>query len=110
MIPNHLVLAGIGGLVVVLSIPLILGMVPRNPFYGIRIPKAFESDESWYDINAYGGKLLLVYGVVLLVFAGVTRDIAPSPRDPLSVVYVAGPLLLVFVVLGAVVAHARRLP
>jgi hypothetical protein len=29
-----------------------------NGAYGIRIPAAFESEQRWYDINAYGGRKL----------------------------------------------------
>ena len=27
-----------------------------NHLYGIRIKKSFESEDSWYKINEYGGK------------------------------------------------------
>ena len=110
MIPNPLALGMIGGVIVLLSIPLALRLVPRNHVYGVRIPKAFQSEEAWYEINAYGGRLLLVYGALLLLFATLSRDSAPSPRSIWSVAYVGLPLLCVFLVLGRVVAYARRLP
>ena len=90
------------------SIPLALRLVPMNRLYGVRIREAFESDERWYEINAFGGRLLVVYGLLLLGFAYATRDAAPPPRSAWSVAYVVGPLLPVFLVLAAVTAHARR--
>jgi|ERR1700730_3518103 hypothetical protein len=56
------------GLVFILtSIPLQLGKIPPNSFYGIRIPKAFQSTELWYKVNAVGGGILIAYGAVSLV-------------------------------------------
>ena len=63
-IPIPYVHGGIGILTVLLSIPLILRIVPMNRVYGIRIRKAFISPHNWYAINAYGGKLLLAFGLV----------------------------------------------
>lgn len=41
-----------------LSLPLIFRKVPMNHFNGIRLRASFESEERWYDINAYGGRQL----------------------------------------------------
>lgn len=60
----------VAGIVAILvSLPLIRGQVKRNPWYGIRIRAAFESDERWYAINRYGGTLLRRWGVVICVVA-----------------------------------------
>ena len=47
------------------AIPLVLGKVGRNPWYGVRIPASFESDERWFEINHYGGRLLLAWGMTI---------------------------------------------
>lgn len=60
-------LAGIVAIAV--SIPLIRGKVKMNPWYGIRVPAAFESEERWIAINRYGGTLFLRWGVVICVIA-----------------------------------------
>ncbi|HWL54953.1 MAG TPA: SdpI family protein [Chthoniobacteraceae bacterium] len=49
------------------SIPLILRKVPMNDSYGVRFPQAFKSQEAWYEINAYGGKMLLLSSLPVLV-------------------------------------------
>lgn len=64
---THLVVASI---IIVSAVPLIKRKVRMNPWYGVRIPAAFASEERWYDINAYGGRLLLVFGVVFALTAG----------------------------------------
>ena len=108
-IPAYLVHRGIGVLLALIAIPLILRLVPRNRHYGIRIPKAFQSDEDWYDINAFGGWLLFLYGALLFAWGFVGRDLAPPPTSPLTVFYVIGPLLLLVPVLAIILAYARRL-
>ncbi len=110
MIPAVVVHCGLGAFFAVLSLPLALRVVPMNRWYGIRIPKAYESEENWYEINAYGGKLLLVYGLALVAFGYLARDAAPPPSSPWRAVYVAGPLILVFPVLALIIYFARRLP
>ena len=48
-----------GGLLMFfISLPLIYRKIPMNHLYGIRIPASFKSEQSWYDINAYGGRKL----------------------------------------------------
>ena len=110
MIPPIVVHCGFGGLLAVLSLPLVLRMVPMNRVYGIRIAKAFASDSNWYDINAYGGKVLMAYGVALFAFGLLARDWAPPSSSILSAVFIVGPLILVFPLLGLISAHGRRLP
>jgi uncharacterized membrane protein len=110
MIPPVVVHCGFGVLASVLSVPLVLRKVPMNRAYGIRIPKAFTSDSNWYDINAYGGKLLLAYGLALVAFGVLARDSAPPPTSIWTAVFIVGPLVLVFPILALISAYARRLP
>jgi SdpI/YfhL protein family len=110
VIPPIVVHCGFGSLLAVLSLPLVFRKVPMNRAYGVRIPKAFESERSWYAINAYGGRLLLVYGLLLVLYGWMMRDSAPPPSSLWTAPFVVGPLLLVFPILGLVNAYARRLP
>jgi hypothetical protein len=50
-----------------ISYPLIKGSVKMNYWYGVRFPQSFYSDESWYKINAYGGRVLTIWGFFLVV-------------------------------------------
>ena len=99
----------IGVLMIVLAIPLILRKVPMNHVYGVRIRRAFASERNWYDINAYGGKLLLVYGIVLGVYGVAARRFAPDAKSIWSLVYVVAPLLLVVPMIMMIMRYSSTL-
>ena len=110
IVPIPSVHAGIGALLSVIAIPLILRRVPMNHLYGVRIPKAFISSENWYEINAYGGKLLFGFGLFLLAVGWLGRDLAPPPTNPWAPVWLVVPLLGFVPVIARITAFARRLP
>lgn len=110
MVPIPDVHMGLGILIVLVSIPLVLKIVPMNHAYGVRVRKAFVSDRNWYEINAYGGKLLVVFGLFLIAFAHFTRDMAPAPRSPWAPVYMVVPLLAILPILARIKAFASRFP
>jgi len=110
VIPPILVHCGFGGLLAAGSLPLVLRLVPMNRLYGIRIPKAFASESNWYAINAYGGRLLMVYGMAVFAFGLLARHAAPPPASIWTAVFIVGPLLLAVPLLGLIRAYARRLP
>jgi uncharacterized membrane protein len=56
-----------GIIVIAVSLPLIKRKIKMNTFYGFRIKAAFESEQLWYDINAYGGRMLIRFGSVILI-------------------------------------------
>ena len=62
----HLLVAVI---VLVAAVPLIRRQVKMNHWYGVRIPAAFVSETAWYDINAYGGRLLWRWGWAIMITA-----------------------------------------
>ncbi len=109
LVPPAYVLGGVGLLTSALAVPLALRKVPMNRGYGVRLPQAFASEENWYAINAYGGRLLLGFGLLLLAFAVLTRDVAPAATDPLAPVYMVVPLLGLVPVVVLVKRFARRL-
>ncbi len=59
----------LGVLSIGVGLPLYWNKIPPNPFYGIRIPKALESEESWYTINHVGGKKIVVAGIYFIMLA-----------------------------------------
>jgi hypothetical protein len=56
-------------LVIVAALPLFGQKVRMNRWYGVRIPEAFTFDARWFEINRYGGKLLVVWGIVIAATA-----------------------------------------
>lgn len=62
---------------IVAALPLIQRRVKMNHWYGVRIPAAFASDEAWYDINRYGGRLLLRWGLSIAATALIGTFVTP---------------------------------
>lgn len=56
-----------GLLLIFLSGPLIMGRVPRNGWYGFRVPKTLSSDKIWYPANRYAGYQLLYAGRIIVL-------------------------------------------
>jgi uncharacterized membrane protein len=70
-----------GALLAGLAVPMIMKKIPPNGFYGFRVKKTMENPETWYLVNVYSGKWLLVTGIVLEIAAtgfyfipGITLD------------------------------------
>lgn len=110
IIPIPYVQMGLGTMIAVFSIPLVMRKIPMNHLYGIRIKRAFSSDKNWYDINAFGGKLFLAFGVALFAFGYLLREQAPSPRSIWAPVFLVIPLLLLIPIVILIGAYARSLP
>ena len=65
-------LAILGAVLSGLSIPLALGKVSRNAFYGIRTPRTMHGPMSeWYATNKKGGLALSVVGGILFLVGAV---------------------------------------
>jgi SdpI/YfhL protein family len=56
----------IGPVLILLSVPLMLRWVPRNRFYGLRIPSTLRNESVWYDVNALCARHLLLLGLFLV--------------------------------------------
>ena len=110
IVPIPFVHAGLGVLVILVSLPLVLRMVPMNRVYGIRVSKAFASEQNWYQINTWGGALFLALGLFLVAFSYVTWDIAPPPTSLWAPVFLVVPLFAIIPVIVLIKALVRRLP
>ena len=56
----------LGPILLVLSIPLALRWVPRNPLYGFRVPATLRDDKIWYDINARSARQFGLLGALMV--------------------------------------------
>jgi hypothetical protein len=55
-------------LMILLGIPLVLGLVPKNWLYGMRTPRTlFSSDDVWYMQNRITGVAMVAIGLVWAV-------------------------------------------
>jgi hypothetical protein len=66
-VKTAITLVCLGLILITVSLPLYLGKIKMNRFYGFRIRKAFESEENWYEINRYGAKTLMCWSVVIML-------------------------------------------
>ena len=89
------VLSGI--VIFVLSLPLISRNIPMNGAYGIRIPAAFESEQRWYDINAYGGRRFAAWSWVIVAAGIVGFFVSPEHKDAYVLSNVVVTLLAVMI-------------
>lgn len=71
-------------LIAILSLPLIVGLIPRNRVYGVRTPNTLSTDERWYRANRFGGCALVLASAVYLAVAVLVPH-APPPNDSLAV-------------------------
>jgi uncharacterized membrane protein len=62
----------VGLLFIGLSIPLLLGRVPPNHFYGCRTARTLSDPKIWDEANRASGKDFLISGVLILAASLVT--------------------------------------
>jgi uncharacterized membrane protein len=62
----------VGGVLCMISLPLILGRIGPNPFYGLRVKRTLDDPAVWYPANRVAAWWMLAAGALLmLVAAGV---------------------------------------
>jgi uncharacterized membrane protein len=109
-----LIFTGACLLMIGLSIPLIRGRVKPNAWYGLRVSYTVDNPDVWYPANRYAGKLLLVYGLVLLgVTLGLPLLLDPDLMGPAADAYLTSITIVllagILIVLGLSWRYARKL-
>ena len=98
----------VASLFILMGIPLVKRKVPMNSLYGVRIKKAYKSEEIWYALNAYGGKQLIIWSIPILLL-GIGIFFIPLEEDsPLAGAFACAPLI-VLVPAAVIFMHARKL-
>ncbi len=100
----------VGGLFIVLAVPLMRRKVPRNSWYGLRIPDTLEDDRVWFEANARLGRETLWSGLAIVVAASVAA-FALGDDEELPVLVASGLLLAVvihLVIRGFQIARAVK--
>lgn len=69
MNPIALTHAVVAVIVVLIALPLVRRTVKMNEWYGVRIAESRTSEARWYEINEYGGRLLLYWAALMLFLA-----------------------------------------
>ena len=95
-------------IIIGISIPLVKGEISMNKFYGIRFKKSYDSDESWYKINKYGGQQLIKWSIPLGLF-GIVSFFLPIEKSPvLYLTSLCVPLIIIVPVVTSYL-YARKL-
>jgi len=98
---------GCGLVFAIVALPLMLRRVPMNHAYGIRVADAFRSHAVWYDVNAYGGRLLFVCGLGLTTFGLFASRFAPSAHSPWFLAFLLLPIVAVLFTILPILRFAR---
>lgn len=94
---------------ILISIPLIQRKVSMNKVYGVRIKKAFESEENWFKINAYGGKQLALWSLPLVLLGIVTLFLPLEGNDPVIISIACAPGIIIIPAIVAIFGYANKL-
>ncbi len=96
-------------LFIVGALPLLKREIEPNRWYGIRIRKAFASEENWYRINQYGARRLIFWSVAVLLGAAAGLFLPLSADGFLFWLYLGLPVLVALVSCLEVLVYASRL-
>ena len=97
----------LGLLIVAIAFPLARGKVGMNHWYGVRVRQSFESEEKWYKINRYGGRQLMIWGVIIAALGAAAAFIDLGSRWELMAAFLLVPLL-VLIPAARSVLYARK--
>ena len=103
---NPIIIVLTGLLIFVLNLPLIYRKIPMNSLYGFRIRAAFESEQRWYDINAYGGRQMAIWSW-LIIIVGVIGFLVP-PEHEKTYIFISFAAIL-FAIIMPLVFVLRRI-
>ncbi|MBI5929266.1 MAG: SdpI family protein [Chloroflexi bacterium] len=78
--------AGTGLLLAALAIPMMQRRVKPNGWYGFRTKSTLSNPDLWYDANAYAGRLLLIFGVLVVVSSILLALVPDITIDGYSIV------------------------
>jgi hypothetical protein len=90
----------IGLVAIAFGVPLWLGRVRANPYYGVTIGNEGARDDVWYPVNALLGRDLVFTGLRFIVAASLLATFAW--RRPQHYLIVAGCVLVAEMILMAV--------
>ncbi len=92
----------------ILAIPLALGLIPRNRFYGMRTAKTLSDERVWYSANRITGVAVMVASVIYGAVA-ITWPYDRRASDNFSVwaIHLAAFVVPIVVGLSVAVRYAK---
>ncbi len=88
----------LGLVIIILCVPLVKRKIKMNCWYGMRIRKAFKSEENWYRINEYGGKIFIYWAIPICLLGLVVLYLPPLGEKSIIVTSIS----LVFIILATI--------
>ena len=96
-----------GVLLILLATPLVLGLVPPNPWYGIRLP-SYAAKDKWYPLNRRGGLIVLLLGGGFLLTGILLTWFVPPVSNETQVLLTVLPIpIFVLVVIVTLIIAPR---
>jgi uncharacterized membrane protein len=100
----------VGVLLFAVGVPLILKLVPPNPFVGVRTSKIWSSREVWYAANRLAGINAAIAGVVIVAAALLVPRLIPDYSEGVKVLIIGTIVLFAIVVMvSGILLQMRRM-
>lgn len=87
----------VGVIYTALGVPLALGRVAPNGWYGVRIPKTMENQDVWYSVNRTCGRAMIACGGLSLVIAFLLHVVWGTESAAMLMVPIVVQILLIVV-------------
>lgn len=94
VLTSALTFAAVGVLFVVSGIPLRMGRVRPNDWYGCRTRKTLSDEKVWYAVNRVAGRDLIAAGVVLVISSLAVLVLGRGMNPTRAVLFLLSVLLL----------------
>jgi uncharacterized membrane protein len=99
----------IGFLLLALARPLVQRRIRPNMWYGVRIRKAFESEENWYAINRFGGQRFTVWSQAMVASGVLSLFLPLRANDALTMFVGLLPALMVMIPMVEILRYSKTL-
>lgn len=99
-----------GGLLVLLSLPLLRNQIAPNGLYGFRVKKTLENPEIWYAVNQHFARRLLWTGLVVMIASALLYLVPGLSEDQYALAILV--VLLGFLLTGLIqsIRFMHKLP
>jgi hypothetical protein len=100
----------LGGLLALIHVPLLLGKIGPNPWYGFRVKKTLDDPAAWYAANRFAAwRMLVAAGFFMGVAAGTYLLLPRLGLAPYALTCLAALVLGTAVTIVQTIRYLRRL-
>jgi hypothetical protein len=99
-----------GVLIVLACLPLLHDKIGPNRWYGVRIPKSFESRENWFKLNRYGARQMILWSGISIACGVVVLFLSPyDSRSIQAAVLSLLPPVALLIPIFRILRYAKKL-